>query len=75
LLVGDVGHFAERSGRGYGNAQHRRGVRVELFNDWTLSRFRQIVDDEIDLVADFLSGDVGILFEDKVDEDLGNAFD
>jgi hypothetical protein len=40
-----------RTRRGNGDANHRRGVSVELLHDRLFSRDRKIVDDQIDLVA------------------------
>ena len=54
---------------------HRRRVGVELLNDRLFGGDRKIVDDQIDLVADFLRRDVGILLEQEGDEDLRDAFD
>ncbi len=75
LLVRDVGHFAQRAGRGNGDAQNRCRIGVELLDDGNFGRLRKIVDDEIDFVAHFLRRHVSVLFQDEGDEDLRDALD
>src|SRR5438067_2114123 len=50
LFVGQVGYFAQGSRRGHRNAQYRRGIGVELLNNWDFGCFWKIVDDKIDFV-------------------------
>ena len=63
LLVGDQRDVAQRARRGDGDLEDGRGVGIELLDDGLLGGLRQIVDDQVDLVLDFLRGDVAVLRE------------
>ncbi len=74
-LVGDVGHLAQAARRRYRYAQDRRRISVELLHNWDFGRLRQLVNDQVNFVAHFRSGHVGILLEHEINEHLRNAFD
>ena len=75
LLVGDVGNFSRRPRGRDGDSYDRRGIGVQLLHDGLLGGDRKIVNDQVNLVSDFLRRDVGTFFEQKGNENLGNAFD
>ena len=75
LFVGQVGYFAQGSRRGHRNAQYRRGIGVELLNNWDFGCFWKIVDDKIDFVAHFLGRHVRVLLKHEGNKDLRDAFE
>ncbi len=74
-LAGDLRDVAQGRGARNDDLQDGRGVGIEFLNDRRLGRFRQVAQNEIDLVADFLRGDVAVLIEQEADDDLRYAFD
>src|SRR6185503_422441 len=56
------------------DTNNRRRIGVEFLDDWLFGSQREVVQDQIDLVSDFLRGDVGVLLEQERDEDLRHAF-
>jgi hypothetical protein len=75
LLVGDLREVAHRQIAADGNLQDRHGARIELLNDRRFGRFGERGRDQRDPIADFLGGDVPVLFEQERDVDLRDAFD
>ncbi len=75
LFVGDVGDFAQRSGSRNRDSQNRRRVGVELLDNRDFRRFGKIVDNQVDFVAHFLRGHVGVFLQNEIDEDLRYAFE
>src|ERR1019366_3269879 len=73
-LVGDHREIAQRAGRGDGDLHDRRGVRIHLLNNGLLRGGRQIVGNQVDLVLDFLRGDVAVLRKFEGDDDERLAF-
>ncbi len=63
LLVGNFGDLAQRARRRQGNLHDRRGVGIELLHHRRLGRVRQIVDDQVYLVADLLRAHIAVLIE------------
>ena len=55
-------------------AEHRRRVGIEAIDARLLDRPRQQRQHAVDLVADFLRGDVDVLVEQERDHDLRDAF-
>ena len=74
LLVGDQGDVAQRALGGDGDLQNRRGVGIELLHDRLLGGLRQLRHDQVDLVLDFLRGDVAVLGELELNGDQRLAF-
>ena len=73
-LVRVLSDIANRLLCGDGNRQNRRGVRVLFLDRRLRNRARKQRQDPVDAIADFLSGDVGVLFEPERDDDLRDAF-
>ena len=74
LLIGDEGDIAQGARRGDGDLEDGGGVGIEFLDDGLLGGLRQVRDDQVDFVLDFLGGDVAILGEQERDDDLGLAF-
>ena len=72
-LVGELGRLAKRAASRERDGEDRRRVGVELLHDRLVDVARQVREDAVDLVADFLGGDVDVLLEDERDEDLRDA--
>src|SRR6185369_15452104 len=75
LFVGNIRDFTQRAWRRHGDTNDGGCVSVELLNDWLFRSNGKIVNDQIDLVSDFLRRDVRVLFKQERDEDLRNTFD
>ena len=75
LLVRDVCQFLERTSAVYRNRQDRRGIEVQALDDRRICIARQLSNDGGNFVADFLSGDVGILVEHELHDNQRHAFE
>src|SRR2546425_2023114 len=75
LLISNIRDFFQRPRRGNGDAHDRRRIRVQFLNNRFLSSDRQIVYDQVNLVAHFLRRYVRVPLEQEGDEDLRSALD
>ena len=73
-LVRDERQVADGARRGDGDLKDGRGVGVELLDHRRLRGLRKVGDDQVDLVLNFLRGDVAILRQQEADDDDGAAF-
>ena len=62
-LVGELGDVADRRGAGERDGEDGNGVRVDLLDDRRVGVLRQVAQDGVDPVADFLRRDVDVLLE------------
>ena len=69
-FVGELGDVADRLVGAERETQDRRRVRIEPVDARLLDGLRQQRQDAVDLVAHFLSGDVGVLVEQEADHHL-----
>ncbi len=73
-LVGVLSDVADRLLRGHCDGEDRCGVGVLLLDRRLQDRARQLRQNAVDAVADFLRGDVRILLEPEGHDDLRDAF-
>ncbi len=74
LLVGDHGHVAQRARRGDGDLQNGRGVGIELLHHRLFGGLRQIGNDQIHLVLNFLRRHIAVLRQLEADDNQRLAF-
>ena len=74
LLVGDLGHLAQRPRRGHHHLQYRLRVRIELLHHRRLGGFRQVRNYLIHFVAHFLRGHVAAFIEREGNDHRRTAF-
>jgi hypothetical protein len=72
-LLREAGELAEGEVAGDDDGDDRRGVDVELLDDRLLDLLGEAIADAGDLGADLLEGDVDVLVQLELDDDLGDA--
>ena len=73
-LVGNQCHIAGRTRRGNGDLKNGAGVRIHFRNHRNFGARRQIVDDLIDFVLNFLGGYVAIFRQIELNSDKRHPF-